>query len=123
MDVKALYPSMSWEEIVNSVKWLILNSDMNIDNVNWFEVGKYLAVMMTSEEIADEELVNVIPKRRGVRLRRITVNYLRHKKNANKWLPARRPGRRQKTKMLALAVGYGVETAMSCHTYKVADDI
>ena len=35
MDVKALYPSMSWEEIVKSVKWLILNSDMNIDNVNW----------------------------------------------------------------------------------------
>ena len=41
MDVKALYPSMSWEEIKKSVKWLIINnSDMVIDNVNWFEIGK-----------------------------------------------------------------------------------
>ena len=46
MDVKALYPSMSWTEIVKSVKWLILISNMSVENVNWFEVGKYLAVMM-----------------------------------------------------------------------------
>jgi hypothetical protein len=79
--------------------------------------------MMTPEEIADEELVNVIPKRRGARLQRKTVNYLRHKKNTNKWLAARRPGIRQKTRMLTMAVCYGVQTAMSCHTCKVADDI
>ena len=82
MDVKALYPSMSWVEIVKSVKWLIVNSDMCVENVNWFEVGKYLAVMMTPEEINEEGLEMVIPKRRGVRLRKITVNYLRHKINA-----------------------------------------
>ena len=51
------------------------------------------------------------------------MNYMRHKINADKWLPARRPGVRQKTKMLALAVGYGVYTAMSSHTYKVADNL
>ena len=88
MDVKALYPSMSWSEIVKSVKWLIVNSEMSVENVNWFEVGKYLAVMMTPEEILEEGLENVIPKRRGIRLRKITVNYLRQKRNADKWLPA-----------------------------------
>ena len=92
MDVKALYPSMGWVEIVTSVKWLIMNSDMNVENVNWYEVGKYLAVMMTPEEILEEGLENVIPKRRGIRLRKITVNYLRQKRNADKWLPARKPG-------------------------------
>lgn len=123
MDVKALYPSMSWEEIVKSVKWLILNTDMNVESVDWFEVGKYLAVMMTPEEVTAEGLTHVIPKRRGVRLRRITVNYLRRKRNAENWLPARRPGVRQKRKMLSLAVSYGVHTTLSCHTYKVADDM
>ena len=50
MDVKALYPSMSWDEIIESVKWIIMKSDMKIENVDWFEVGKYLAIMMTKEE-------------------------------------------------------------------------
>ena len=44
---------------------MILNSDMNIENVNWFEVGKYLAVMLTPGEIIEEELENVIPKGGG----------------------------------------------------------
>jgi hypothetical protein len=51
------------------------------------------------------------------------VKYLRQKKNANKWLPARRPGVRQQKMVLALAVAYGVQTAMSHHTYKVEDEI
>ena len=37
------------------------------------EVGKYLAVVMSPEEIIAEGLVNVIPKRRGVRL---TIPYI-----------------------------------------------
>ena len=113
MDVKALYPSMTWDESVKSVKWMIMKSNMIFEDVNWLEVGKYLAVMMTKEEIAAEGLEHVIPKREGLRLRKITINYLRQKKNANKWLPGRRPGVRQKQKMLALAVGYGVYTTMS----------
>ena len=56
-------------------------------------------------------------------MKKITVNYLRQKKNANKWLTARRPGIRQKQKMLALAVGHGVYTTLSCHTYKVGDKL
>ena len=123
MDVKALYPSMDWHEIVESIKWMILESKMEINNVDWFEVGKYLAVVLSPEEIIDEGLDLVIPKRRGLRLKKITVNYLRQKKNANKWLTARRPGIRQKQKMLALAVGHGVYTTLSCHTYKVGDKL
>ena len=96
MDVKALYPSMSWPEIVKAVKEMIMNSKMEIMNVDWVELGKYLAVMMTREEIEAEGLSHVIPKTRGIRLRRITINYLQQKKNADKWLPARKPGVRQK---------------------------
>ena len=123
MDVKALYPSMSWEEIVIAVKEMILSSTMDISNVDWAEVGKYLAVMMTQDEIEQEGLAFVIPKRRGVRLRKITINYLQLKKNKNKWLPARSPGVRQKRKMLALAVSHGVYTALSNHTYCLGDQI
>jgi hypothetical protein len=48
MDVKALYPSMSWNAIVAAVIRMINNSEMAVENVDWHEVGKYLAVMMTN---------------------------------------------------------------------------
>ena len=61
-----------------------------------------MAVVMTEEQIKAEGLTNVVPKRRGLRLRKITINHLQQKKNADKWLPARNPGVRQKQKMIAL---------------------
>ena len=114
---------MSWEEIIIAVKEMILTSTMDIRNVDRAEVGKYLAVMMTQEEIDQEGLTHVIPKRRGIRLRKITINYLQLKKNKNKWLPARSPGVRQTRKMLALVVSYGVYTALSSHTYCLGDQM
>ena len=96
--------------IIHGCKSLISKYELGRDCVNWLEVGKYLAVMMNKEEIIEEGLEYVIPKREGIRLRNIAINYLRQKKNNSKWLPARRPGVRQKKKMLALAVGYGVYT-------------
>jgi hypothetical protein len=63
----------------------------------------------------------VILKRRNVRQRKITIKYLQHKKNKDKWLPARIPGVRQKRRMLSLAVSIGVHTALSNHTYCVGD--
>ena len=62
-------------------------------------------------------------KRRTVRQRKITVNYLHQKENKDKWLPARSPCVRQKRKMLALAISYGVYTALSNHTYCVGDQV
>ena len=44
---------------------MIVESEMKIENVNWFEIGKYLSVMMSAEEVQEEVLRNVIPKRMG----------------------------------------------------------
>ena len=56
-----------------------------------------------------------------MRTRKITINYLRNKKNDDKWTLARKPGVRQKKKMLALVISTGVRMIMSNHTYKVGD--
>ena len=48
MDVKALYPSMQWDDIVLAVKEMIEKSKMEIENVDWKEVGRYVAVMVPS---------------------------------------------------------------------------
>ena len=41
MDAKGLYPSMTWEGIICSIKETIMRSQMIIENVNWREVGKF----------------------------------------------------------------------------------
>ena len=38
MDVKALFPSMKWDEIIKAVREMIEESDMSIENVDWHEV-------------------------------------------------------------------------------------
>ena len=121
MDVKALFPSMKWDDIISAVKEMILRSEMTIEDVDWGEVAKYIAVMVTQEEIDAEGLSHVIPKRKKNRTRKITINYLRQKNNDTKWAIARRPGVVQKRKMLALAVSVGVQCVMSSHTYMVGD--
>ena len=57
MDVKALYPSMKWLDILKAVRDMIEMSEMNVENVNWNEVGKYLAVMMSKNEIEEEAVI------------------------------------------------------------------
>ena len=99
MDVKALYPSMKWSEILSAVKEMILASPMMIDNVDWVAVARYIAVMIPEEEIEQEGVRLVIPKRKKIHTRRITVDYLRNKKNKESWTIARKPGPRHKKKM------------------------
>ena len=121
MDVKALYPSMEWNEIITSVREMIEGSDMEIENVEWSEVGKYLAVVMPREEIDREGWQHVIPNRAGQNNRNITVAYLNDKRNNDRWEHARTPGRRQKKRMLARAVAEGVKVCLENHMYCVGD--
>ncbi len=123
MDVKALYPSMRVEEVVTAVREMIEQSEDQPEGVDWYEVGKYLAVTMTKEEIKKEGLVNVIPERERGSNRKVTVAYLTNKQNESNWKPARTPRHVQKRKMIALAVSHGVEACMKNHLYKVGDQV
>ena len=62
MDVKALYPSMSWVATECAVKELIENSCMETYDVDWREVTKYVALMVPRETIEAEGLDLVVPK-------------------------------------------------------------
>ena len=121
MDVKALYPSMKWREIVESVRELVEKSDLKVENVNWREATKYIAVMYTPEEIEEEGLTAVIPTRESNR--QVTINYLQSDKNDDKWSKTRKPGVRQQKKILSMVIAKGVEVVMSNHTYRVGDNI
>ena len=123
MDVKALYPSMEWDEIITAVRELIENSEEEIKNADYEEIGKYLAVTMTREEIVKEGLSHVVPERKIETGREISVAYLCRKANEDKWKKARKPGKKQKKRMVALAVAKGVQTCMANHVYCVGDKV
>ena len=123
MDVRALYPSMEWHEIGLAVRDMIENSEHEIENVDWVEVGKYLAVTMEEDQIIKEGLRNVIPKRKEETNRKIGIAYLNNKQNDDKWANARSPGCRQKKKMLGIAVAEGVRTCMANHVYCMGDKV
>ena len=90
---------MRWDLIVTAVRMMIENSELEIQNVDYHEVGKYLSIMMTEEEIISEGLVHVVPKRKNENTRSITINYLQDEKNNKKWHTARKPGSVQKKKI------------------------
>ena len=121
MDVKALYPSMEWNEILTAVRELIESSTEEIQGVDYDEIGKYLAVTMNREDIKREGLAHVVPERKVETGRDITVAYLCNRANDDKWKTARKPGKRQCKKMVALAVMEGVRACMSHHVYRVGD--
>ena len=78
----------------------IENSEDEVKNVDYVEVGKYLAVTMTREDVTREGLANVVPKRKEETGREISVAYLCNKDNVDKWKKARKPGVRQRRKMV-----------------------
>jgi hypothetical protein len=100
MDVKALYPSMTIKRSKKIVKKMIIKSGIEYEQVDWKELSRYLAVFMTMEEILEDGLEKVIPKRKKTGNRPITINYLMGKDGSNdgKWIDGRKPGRLQKLK-------------------------
>ena len=85
--------------------------------IDWREIGKFLAVMVPQDPIEAEGLENVIPKRKKRITRKITINDFKNKHTDKNWSIARKTGRRQKRKKIALVISTGVNIVMSNHTY------
>ena len=76
---------------------------------------------LTPEEIVREGLERQIPKRKTNPNRKVSVAYLTNKEYEDNWYKARIPGKKQKKRMLGLAIATGVQECMANHTYKVGD--
>ena len=67
MDVKALYPSLRVSEVAPILEELLITvqreNNFNIENIDWNEVGKYLAITMTKAEQERSGITSAIPRR------------------------------------------------------------
>ena len=88
--------------------------------MDYLEVGKYLHVMISSQETDNLGLTDVLPRRTKVSRRKLTTNSL----DDGNWVPAKdRPDDQQRKLMLALTVSEGVCTVVGNHTYMVGDQV
>ena len=101
-----------------------MNSKFEVKNIDYKEISKYLAVMMTPEEIKEEKFEEIIAKRVKKSKRKLTTNCLFSKKPENEeWILGKTPSSFEKKRMLACVLGIGVKVVMENHTYVMGEDI
>ena len=129
MDVKGLYPNLIIVEVLKIILKMVEESGLDFEGVDWSEIGKYLVVTVTRQELEALGLGEVVPKRKGAD-RKITMAYLdggeKNKKNAEKWskfweMPNRRPTKAEQAKMMSKVVEIATKEAMSRHFYTIGD--
>ena len=124
MDVKSLYPSITKAVAKKAIEDILMNTDLDILNINWWEAVKFVFVTVSQQEINDKDLSEVIPSR-VKKAPRLNVNCLQNNEDDDlKWRRALRlPDDEEKKKILALVLGVLVDFVMSNHVYKIGDTI
>ena len=62
MDVVGLYPALEKEKVKEILKVMLLRTEVKVAQINWKEVGVYLACAHSQEEINHEGLEEVVPR-------------------------------------------------------------
>ena len=116
--------SLDCEEIIKIVGKLIEETDVRFENIDYRVIGKYLAIHLSPEEIAHNNLKTVIPKRIKTGGPKPGMAYLDSdldKKKQEKWSwkgKRKVPSNLQKKKLLARALEVAVKTILSNHLYQ-----
>ena len=122
MDVKALYPSLDIGFTTEIVCEEFFNSEVEVENVDYAEMGLYLKLNRSDEYIRNSKLEEVCPKRKYRNGRpKITRNGVTvdKEKRWNIWYePEREPNDVEKRVMLKESLKIALETLMTNHTYK-----
>ena len=129
MDVEALYPSLDIDFTVEKVCELLLESDVNIKGVDYKEVGLYLSLVKTDEELRMLGLHEVCPKRRSRRGPRPNITGCGMKEDKEErhrpWIfpDMSRVDTASRRKMLVEAVRVVLKLLLETHTYDFAGEI
>ena len=132
-DVKALYPSLDLEDVLEAVEKVVIESEYEFQNVDEKEMAKYLKIVVTKEELERRGLLGHMPRRRveveGRTRGVVTIAYLdtdnytstdKGKKSIKEkwmweeWTP---PGQQERKVMVALLLREQVKVMMTNHLY------
>lgn len=120
-DVKALYPSLQTDIVAETIANEYLKSNLEI-NVNYEELGLYLALVMSKEEIEEAQFEEITAQwkyeghgqKPGITTAEVMARTNGHTKFNN---PVRQPNKDEERKMMAMAIKHGITVVMRSHTY------
>ena len=121
-DVVALYPSLDIKEVTRVVGEMIEESNVEIEGVDYNEIGMYLAVNNEREELEREGIDEMCHKRIAQRGRKPTLTgQAKHseEERRGKWHePKRKPtSNKEKKKLLAEAIKIALKFILENHFY------
>ena len=127
MDVKALYPSINIGFAVQKCVEMIKKSNVKFEKIDTAELGLYLSLTKSTEEIKRLKLESFCPKRKR-RGRNPTITGCGTKENKKErwepWLePEETPDEEETKKMLAEALGAAMETILRNHIFRFNNEI
>lgn len=127
-DVKALYPSLDIDFTISKVCEVFKESDVLVSGVDYDELGLYLRLTRSNDDINTLLLADVCPTRRSNRGQypTITSSGTAAKKvdRFKPWLPAATvPDAYQQREMLTEALRVGLEVVMKNHVYEFDGEV
>ena len=122
-DVKALYPSLDIDFSIQIVCEVFESSDVTVHGIDYEELGLYISLSRSAEEIEALGLSDVCPTRAGRRGRRPTITSsgksFKKVDRFRPWVPSVSvPCERQKRKMFTDALRIGLDVVMKNHVYE-----
>ena len=128
LDIKSLFPSLTKEWVEKILTIMIMKTEVVVEQVDWEEVGVYLATTYSQQEIDDRGLSNVVPRwrhrpqgggnRPGITGTR-AIQGRKEDEEEQSWLrPLQLPTEEEKKRMWTAAVVAGVLGVMNNHTYR-----
>ena len=121
-DVKALYPSLDIDFTIGKVCETFESSDFSLEGVNFKELGLYLAVNLTDQELASRSLASLCPTRKYPKAKRLTMTGCSNRgKDIDRfapWLcPRRQPTAKEKRLMVVQGLWIALRKVMHNHVY------
>ena len=129
MDVEALYPSLDIDFTIEKVCEVLLNSSVEYEGINYKELGLYLSLVKTDEELQQMGLHMVCPKRRYRRGPRPNITGCgteeKEEKRHAPWIfpDLSTIDSGMKRRMMVEAIRVVLKLLMETHTYEFANAI
>ena len=121
-DVKALYPSLDVEFTVEIVSGMFENSGLEIEGIDYEEMGLYLAFTRSREELEDAGIGDVCHTRknavgRAPEMQGSGISNDQGKRFRSWSMPKDQPSKKQKRKMITESLKAGMKFVMKNHVY------